>query len=71
MNNDFQSKFDYLEICLIKIVIGSKVKSKYVLEEPCRNIVKKCMIEYHPDRTHKDTNEEFTLLSDLFNRISA
>ena len=67
LNNDFQSKFDYLDICLIKLACVSKTK----LNTECRNIVKKCMIEYHPDRTHKDTNEEFTLLADLFNRISA
>ena len=67
LNNDFQSKFDYLDICLIKLACVSKTK----LNTECRNIVKKCMIEYHPDRTHKDTDEEFTLLSNLFNRISA
>ena len=67
LNNDFQSKFDYLDICLIKLACVSKTK----LNTECRNIVKKCMIEYHPDRTHKDTDKEFTLLSNLFNRIAA
>ena len=67
LNNDFQSKFDYLDICLIKLACASKSK----LNTECKNIIKKCMIEYHPDRTHNDTNEEFTLLFNLFNRISA
>ena len=63
--NTFTERFDYIYELIFEVDEYPQILKKY------KSVVKKCMLEYHPDRTHKDTNEEFTLLFDLLNHISA
>lgn len=66
VGESFESRLDYMDINILKLAN----RSKYELNGVCKDIIKKCMLQYHPDRTHEDTNNEFTLLSSLYQRIT-